>query len=140
MGKAKGERQRAEEEPGATRRLGDLQAAVLEDLWREGESAVRDVLERLRVRGLDLAYTTVLTVMVRLAARGLLLRRREGRRDYYRAAIRREELSSALSREAVDRLMEVHGDEAIAAFAARLCEGDPARLARLRALLDSGEL
>src|SRR6266511_1576419 len=67
--------------------LGELQAAVLRDLWRHGESPVRDVGDRLRAGGAELAYTTVLTVMVRLAQRGLLVRRREGRRDLYRAAV-----------------------------------------------------
>ena len=120
-------------------RLGALQTAVLDDLWTAGESSVRDVLERLRGGGLDLAYTTVLTVMGRLAQRGLLLRRRAGRRDLYRPALERGELPGALSREAVDRLLELHGEDALAAFADRMRTGDAGQLARLRELLDEPE-
>jgi len=120
--------------------LGALQSAVLEDLWAAGESSVRDVVARLAARDVKLAYTTVLTVMVRLHARGLLARRRDGRRDLYRAAVRPEELSAALSREAVDRVIEAYGEEAVAAFAARMRDGDPAELARLRALLTADDL
>lgn len=120
--------------------LGELQTQVLEELWRAGEASVREVRDRLEARGVKLAYTTVLTVMTRLYARGLLIRRRQGRRDYYRAAVEASELQAALSREAVDRLIETHGDEALAAFAARMRDGDPAALATLRELLDDNRL
>ena len=120
--------------------LGELQTQVLEELWRAGEASVREVRDRLEARGVKLAYTTVLTVMTRLHARGLLIRRRQGRRDYYRAAVEASELQAALSREAVDRLIETHGDEALAAFTARMRDGDPAALATLRELLDDHRL
>ncbi len=127
-------------EAAAPATLGALQTAVLEDLWGAGESSVRDVLSRLEARNVKLAYTTVLTVMMRLYSRGLLARRRDGRRDLYRAALEPAELSAALSREAVDRLLETHGGEAVVAFAARMREGDPSELARLRELLSRDDL
>lgn len=120
--------------------LGELQTQVLEELWSAGEAPVREVRDRLEARGVKLAYTTVLTVMTRLHARGLLIRRRQGRRDHYRAAVEAHELRGALSREAVDRLIEAHGDAAVAAFAARMRDGDPAALATLRELLDGDRL
>ena len=120
--------------------LGELQTAVLQQLWAGEEASVREVRDRLEAGGVTLAYTTVLTVMTRLHARGLLERRRQGRRDYYRAAMEAHELEAALSREAVDRLIEIHGDVALAAFAARMRDGDPAVLARLRELLDGNRL
>lgn len=120
--------------------LGELQTQVLDELWGAGEATVREVRDRLEARGVKLAYTTVLTVMTRLHARGLLIRRRQGRRDHYRPAVEASELQAALSREAVDRLIETHGDEALAAFAARMRDGDPAALATLRELLDGDRL
>jgi len=126
-------------DPRLERALGPRQAAVLEVLWEAGEASVREVAERLRAGGADLAYTTVLTLMTRLAHRGLLARRRVGRADRYRVTVGRGELGAALSREAVGRLLEAHGEEALAAFAAQLREGDPAQLARLRALLEAPE-
>lgn len=121
------------------RSLGELQEAILEDLWEAGESSVREVLERLRARGMGLAYTTVLTVMRRLAERGLIVRRRVGRRDLYQAPASSEALAEALSREAVDRLLAAHGEAALAAFALRVREGDPRQLARLREFLEGPE-
>lgn len=120
--------------------LGELQTAVLQELWSAGEATVREVRDRLEAGGVKLAYTTVLTVMTRLHARGLLTRVRQGRRDQYRPAVEAHELQAALLREAVDRLLEAHGDIALAAFAARMRDGDPAALATLRELLDGGRL
>lgn len=127
-------------EPSGSSPLGSLQQAILEELWTAGESSVREVVALLEARANTLAYTTVLTVMVRLHARGLLTRRREGRRDLYQAAVDPADLSAALSREAVDRLMAAHGDDALAAFAARMRDGDRADLIRLRELLDRKDL
>ncbi|WP_217913825.1 BlaI/MecI/CopY family transcriptional regulator [Miltoncostaea marina] len=121
------------------RTLGARQTSVLEALWEMGEVTVREVTEHLRAGGADLAYTTVLTLMSRLAARGLLTRRRVGRADLYRAAVDRSGVEAALSREAIDRLLSAHGEVALAAFAARMREGHPEQLARLRALLEEPE-
>lgn len=129
-----------EPDASASSPLGSLQQAILEALWAAGESSVREVVALLEARANARAYTTVLTVMIRLHARGLLVRRREGRHDLYQAAIDPAGLSAALSREAVDRLMEAHGDEALAAFAARMRDGDPADLVRLRELLSREDL
>jgi predicted transcriptional regulator len=120
--------------------FGELQSAVMEELWHRGESSVREVTEGLAERGPRPAYTTVLTVMVRLARRGLLSRRRVGRADLYTAAVGREALAAALSREAVDRRQDAHGEAAISAFVERLREGDARDLARLRELLSEEEL
>jgi predicted transcriptional regulator len=111
----------------------------MEELWRRGESSVREVADGLAKRDVSLAYTTVLTVMVRLARRGLLTRRRVGRADLYTAAVGRDSLAAALSREAVDRLLAAHGEAAISAFVDRLREGDARDLARLRKILERHE-
>lgn len=62
---------------------GQLQALVMTTLWRLGTGTVEEVRQGLpsRHRG---AYTTVQTVLNRLAERHLLERRREGRNLVYR--------------------------------------------------------
>jgi predicted transcriptional regulator len=64
---------------------GDLQAEIMGIVWRRGEATVEDVRAEQPARRRP-AYTTVQTVMNRLADRGLLTRRREGRAMVYRAA------------------------------------------------------
>ncbi|MGH2544316.1 MAG: BlaI/MecI/CopY family transcriptional regulator, partial [Ardenticatenaceae bacterium] len=47
--------------------LGELELAVMEVVWEQAPVTVRDVLTQLNQGERDLAYTTVLTVMRRLA-------------------------------------------------------------------------
>ena len=65
---------------------GELQTQVMAALWRLGSGSVEQVREALpsRYQG---AYTTVQTVLNRLAERDLLSRQREGRGIVYRPTI-----------------------------------------------------
>ena len=63
---------------------GDLQAEVMTAVWKLGDAKVEDV-RALRPARSRLAYTTVQTVMNRLAERGLLARERSGNAFVYRA-------------------------------------------------------
>jgi predicted transcriptional regulator len=84
----------------AINKLGDLERAVMEQVWALGEAgepsvSVRQVHEAL-LRSRDLAYTTVMTVMTRLADAGLLVKERgTGRAYLYAAAGTREELTAS---------------------------------------------
>jgi predicted transcriptional regulator len=75
----------------------------MEQLWAApGALTVREVHERL-ARTRDLAYTTVMTVLDRLAKKRLTERERDGKAWRYRAAAPREELAADLMRDALDR-------------------------------------
>ena len=65
---------------------GELQIQIMTVLWRTGEGTVEQVRGGLppRYRG---AYTTVQTVLNRLADRGMLRRRKEGKGFVYRPAV-----------------------------------------------------
>jgi len=80
-------------------RLGDLERAVMEAVWEGGACTARAVAERLADRGL--AYTTVLTVLGRLEAKGLLRRDRSGRAHTYSAVATREDHIALLMRSAL---------------------------------------
>jgi predicted transcriptional regulator len=62
---------------------GDLQAEVMEAVWRLGEATVDDVRAEQPKRRRS-GYTTLQTVMNRLAERGLLTRKRRGRAFVYK--------------------------------------------------------
>jgi predicted transcriptional regulator len=70
----------------------------------------------------ELAYTTVMTTVVRLAEKGLLdAERVPGQRAVsYEAAGTPEDFLVRTSKERVDELVRLYGDAAFAAFAARL--------------------
>lgn len=64
--------------------FGDLEQAVMDVLWASPTAmSVRDVQAAL-AKERDLAYTTVMTVMDRLAKKGQLARELEGRAWMYR--------------------------------------------------------
>ncbi|MFC4858063.1 BlaI/MecI/CopY family transcriptional regulator [Actinophytocola glycyrrhizae] len=69
--------------------LGQLERAVMEVLWdREAPAAVRDVADALAAR--EPAYTTVMTVLDRLAKKGFVRRQRDGRAWRYEPENSRE--------------------------------------------------
>lgn len=78
--------------------LGPLEADVMRLVWEKGEVQVEDVHQAL-LRDREIAYTTVMTVMSRLAAKGWLSRRKQGRAYLYRAARRREETAASTLQE-----------------------------------------
>lgn len=81
------------------RQLGQLETAVMAELWASEEPmSVRSVLERLRT-GRELAYTTVMTVLENLRRKGLIERIKVGRAFDYRPLLSREEHTATLMRE-----------------------------------------
>ena len=70
-------------------RLGELERAIMEVLWDSDEAlTVRQVSARLTER--NLAHTTVMTVLDRLAKKGFAKRQRDGRAWRYCPAATRE--------------------------------------------------
>jgi len=69
--------------------IGTLEAEVLRSLRELEEAPARTVQDRLKVRGVRVAYTTVATSLSRLFDKGLVRRRREacqgGERYLYRS-------------------------------------------------------
>ncbi|MDO8209524.1 BlaI/MecI/CopY family transcriptional regulator [Conexibacter sp. CPCC 206217] len=109
---------------------------VLEQVWAcGGDTSVREVLDALNGRDdKQRAYTTLMTVLVRLHAKGLLVRRRDGRSDRYSAALTREQYHAIRARAEVDALVGEYGDAALVHFARQVGELDPERRARLERL------
>ena len=69
--------------------VGPLELEVLGVLNSGSDLSVSDIQESLKSSGHDLAYTTVMTVLVRLHNKNLVLRRKEGRQYLYSAAKRK---------------------------------------------------
>lgn len=110
---------------------GELEALVLEVLWSSGGWLMPgDVTESLRPRH-PLAYTSVMTILVRLWNKGLVERRPEGRGYAYRPISSREELAAQRMHE----LLQTSGDHG-AALAHFLDAMPPGDRKRLRDLID----
>ncbi|MGH9187853.1 MAG: BlaI/MecI/CopY family transcriptional regulator [Acidimicrobiales bacterium] len=113
-----------------SRVLGPLEAEVMHVMWSSGEpSTVRAVLDRLNEgRRPPLAYTTVMTVMARLAEKDILRRELDGRGYVYESAVPD---AAAI---AVRSVVRDFGDQAIAGFLDE-ASADPKLRRRLERLL-----
>ncbi|MFF7642874.1 BlaI/MecI/CopY family transcriptional regulator [Streptomyces canus] len=113
------------------RRLGELEAEIMDRLWRWRRPAtVRDIVDDIN-RTRPIAYTTVMTVANILHAKGWLLReQKEGRAWLYEPVRTREEYSAALMEDALDA-----SEDRPVALAHFIGKMSPAELAALRKAL-----
>ena len=81
--------------------LGETEMEVLHHVWDLGEATVADVRERI-LDDRDVAYTTVMTVLKKLAGKGYLTYHKEGRSYVYEPA----EEPTAVQHSLLQRLME----------------------------------
>jgi predicted transcriptional regulator len=112
--------------------LGELERAVMARLWAApGPLTVREVHDQLER---ELAYTTVMTVLGRLAKKGVVRQERDGKAYRYAAAATREQMAAELM---LDALGDV-GEDRTAALVAFVDRVGPEEAAALRAALLSG--
>ena len=117
--------------------LGPLEQRVMAHLWQVGPATVGEVLDALNGPAKrKLAYTTVMTILVRLAEKGYATRTREDRHFRYAAAFAEDALGAEIGRRELRRLLERHGANTLAGFAADLVGSDADLVTRLRALAD----
>ena len=115
--------------------LHELEAEIMDEVWTQGETTVKLVMEVLnRKTKPPRAYTTYMTVMRRLNDKGLLARRRTGRQDTYVPTLTREQYQELRAAAEVRGLVDQYGDVALAHFAKSLSGLDPARRRQLRRL------
>ncbi|WP_458689482.1 BlaI/MecI/CopY family transcriptional regulator [Nocardia tengchongensis] len=87
--------------------LGELEKAVMDQLWSADEpQTVRQVHEALAERR-ELAYTTVMTVLQRLAKKNLVVQQRDDRAHRYAPVHTRDELVASLMVDALQQADEV---------------------------------
>lgn len=110
--------------------LGDLEAEVMEEVWDRGACTVRDLYEGLRLKK-KIAYTTVMTVMARLAEKGLLAKDREGTAFVYRPTMSKEDFNRKVVGEVVSGLLDGFGKEFVSQLVARAGKTDPELISEL---------
>ncbi|MEE9613941.1 MAG: BlaI/MecI/CopY family transcriptional regulator, partial [Thermodesulfobacteriota bacterium] len=93
--------------------LGHLEEEVMAVLWTRGEATGKEVLAEL-TRSRKIAFTTVLTVIERLARKGLL--KRDRREDGYHVSpvYSKDEFAAMVSREVLDGVVELSSSQAVA--------------------------
>lgn len=106
----------------------------MEVVWARGEATVRDVHEAIG-RKRPLAYTTIMTVMTRLAEKGILRREMVEGAYVYRPAEPRAAFEARAASRLLKEALDAYGDAAIVSFVDLLAEHDPEQIAQLDRLL-----
>jgi BlaI family penicillinase repressor len=122
--------------PDAPPALPKLEREVMERMWELGRTSARAVLEAVNddPSRSPRAYTTVLTIMQRLEAKGLLERTRGPRFDLYAPVMSRDDYLRARADAEVDEIIAQYGELALVQFARRAAALDPERREALRRL------
>jgi len=106
--------------------LGQLEAAVMERLWRWDRPApVREVLEDMQ-HDRQIAYTTVMTVLDNLHRKGMVMREKNGRAYVYRPTRSRESHTAELMEQVLARTSNRGG--ALLRFVEQMSEDEIAEL------------
>jgi predicted transcriptional regulator len=120
--------------------LGDLQHAIMQVLWKQGEqgeAAAADV-HRALWQERRLAPTTIATMLAKMERKGVVTHRTEGRRYLYRPTVTESEVRRSMLGDLTDRLF----DGSVAAVVSHLLEEreiDPDELDELRRLIAEAE-
>jgi predicted transcriptional regulator len=115
--------------------LHELEAEVMEVVWERGESSVREVMDVLNTDTLrERAYTTYMTIMSRLDAKGMLERRRQGKTDLYKPTYERDRYLDLRARAELESVVNQYGEVALAHIARQMAALDPRRRRALQRL------
>jgi BlaI family penicillinase repressor len=115
--------------------ISETEMDVLKVLWGHGPSTVRQVNAVLRKRGRRYAYTTVLTLLQRLEAKGHVASDKGGVAHVFAAAVSRD----GLLRRRLDELADELCDGTATPLVRALVEGHrftPDEIEQLRRLID----
>ena len=119
--------------------LGELEAEIMKIVWKADKATVRDVYEQLRLER-SLAYTTVMTIMSRLAEKGLLEKEPVGNAYVYSPTISEPDFVKRVVTEVLDGLMEEFSEPAISHMVERLGSEDEGSIRKLEALIKERRL
>jgi predicted transcriptional regulator len=120
----------SEKSVNGSREFGPLEGEIMEAVWRGDRAvSVREIVEALNAdRSEPLAYTTVMTVMNRLADKQALARSPAGRSYVYEAT------AADPAGIAVNNVIRAYGDEAVTHFVDQ-ARGDPELRRRMEQML-----
>jgi predicted transcriptional regulator len=125
------------EEPGLEKMLGTLESQVMQVMWEAPvPRTVQEVRDELEARGKDAAYTTIMTTLGRLYAKGLLRRETQGKAYFYAPQVTRRELTDSVAQQVVSGLVGSFAEPAIAYFVEALEKQAPEKLDALAELLE----
>ncbi len=133
--RAAGKSDGADDRSGLHKIMGELEAEIMECVWDLGSASVKDIQKCLLERR-DIAYTTVMTVMSRLAAKGYLVAKPRGRAYVYEPAAGREAFCAGVVQDFMSDML-ADGDRLVLAnFVDSVTAEDEKRLELLAQIIE----
>ncbi len=121
---------------GLVKVLGPLETEIMQIIWQDERSTVKKVHRKLSQHR-DIAYTTVMTTMSRLAEKGVLSRHREGLAYVYTPAITEDDFVTMVVQQVLDGLLDDYSETAIDYMVDYLARRNPSELRRLQKTLQA---
>ena len=115
--------------------LGDLEARVMQALWRLKRPAPARVVHVRVSRDHRVELLTVVTVLNKLAAKGLVTRTRQDKLLHYSPVYSRDEFTEQASRRVVEGILSLAPAAVAASLVDVLAQRDPEQLAELGRLV-----
>ncbi len=113
--------------------LFELEAVIMDVVWRHFPASARDVWERLNGKKAR-AYTTIMTTMDRLHKKGMLRREKLGLAWVYTPTRSEADYKRALADQLADQIVDEHGEVGLMAVV-DAASSDDALLKRLEELI-----
>lgn len=96
--------------------LGPLEQKITQIFWKNVCMDIKSVQELLQKNGVQLAYTTIMTVMNRLVDKKILKKELRGKQYCYSAIKDKKSFVKDLVNQTINNFVNRFGDEAIVAF------------------------
>lgn len=116
---------------GLVKVLGPLETDIMQIIWQDERSTVKKVHRKLSQQR-EIAYTTVMTTMSRLAEKGVLRRHREGLAYVYTPAITEADFVTMVVQQVLDGLLDDYSTTAIDYMIDYLARRNPKELRRIQ--------
>ncbi|HBY09968.1 TPA: CopY family transcriptional regulator [candidate division WWE3 bacterium] len=115
--------------------LGNLESEIMEIIWSQrGDASVKCVAEILSKKR-QIAYTTVMTVMARLANKGVLVRHMSGASYLYKPKVTKDQFIAKAAHSIFSSAVSSLGDEVLAHFIKEIQRINPKKRQELLKIL-----
>lgn len=86
--------------------LGEVEAEILEILWKNSPLSVRQVRDGLAHNGRDLSFNAVMTIMNRLVDKSLLNKKEKAKMFCYAPTVSREAFSKSVAKDILSAVLK----------------------------------
>ena len=115
--------------------LGKLERAAMNALWDNGEMSGSELYKKLGEK-LRIRHNTLLTVLERLIEKGLVIKHKAGKNNFFKPVLSRDEYCSKIAAPILKELLDISSKSVLSAFVDSACR-DMEKLEELKNLIEN---